>query len=800
MLHRHRQAQNRPEVFPFGRGRAWRHGFLAAALWMTVAALPAWGQGLDPAGRPVAEVRVEGLAQVSEQLVRNQIRMQVGEAYDADIVAQDIVRLEHLGKFAAVRARIQQRADGTLTLIYDLTEHRLIAEVQVVGNKNVSDQKLQDRILLRAGDPIDRFLIDKATAAIRAEYEDQGYFLTEVEVDQQLLDDDNVLIFRVREGPKVQIKALRVEGNTAFDARELLSRVRSQARVALLFWRKTELNRSQLDLDTAAIRDYYRDRGYLDAAVSRRIDLGPNQREAVVTFEIDEGRIYTVSDIRVAGNVVFADGQIVEAMPLKIGAVFSRRQAQATRDAILDLYGKLGFIETTVEIATLYHEQQPWVDMQVTIDEGQPYLVGEVHVRGNRVTKDKVVLHDVRGMTPGRRFDRTQIGKTRQRLRESPLFGEANVTVLGEPTDEVRDVLIEVEEINTGSVSLGLGVSSDLGLLGAVTLTQRNFDIADWPENAREFFSGQAFRGAGQFFSLELAPGIETSRYSVAFSEPHLLDSNYSFNTRAFFFQRDRDDWEEGRFGGSVGVGRRFGDVWSAAVSTRAEVVDITDIDAGAPTDIFAVSGQSLIGAVGLTLARNTTDSNVFPTEGSRLSLGAEQTGPLGDYDFTTLSLGFTKYWTVEEDFLGRRTVLSLRSNIAHIVAGSAPTFERLYAGGHRTFRGFEYRGVGPRGITPGGAITDTAVGGDWMYLLGLEYNMPVYKEVVRMVFFVDTGAVDDELSLDRYRVAVGTGLRFQLPFFGQGGPPIAVDFAVPVAKESGDQTQLISFDIAVPF
>lgn len=788
-------------MFPFDAGGAWRRGAAALVfLALAAACLPAWGQGLDPAGRPVAEVRVEGLSQVSEQLARNQIRMQAGEAYDAEVVAQDIVRLEHLGKFTAVRARVQQRADGTLTLIYAVTEHRLIAEVQVVGNKNVSDQKLQERVLLRAGDPVDRFLIDKATAAIRSEYEDQGYFLTEVEVDQQLLDDDNVLIFRVREGPKVQIKAMRLEGNTAFESRELLSRVRSQARVPLLFWRKTELNRGQLDLDAAAIRDHYRDRGYLDATVSRRIDLGPTQREAVVVFEIDEGRRYTVSDVRVSGNVVFAAGQIIEAMPLKIGDVFSRRGAQASRDAILDLYGKLGFIETRVEMATLYHEQEPRVDLQVTVDEGQAYLVGEVQVRGNQLTQDKVVLHDVRGMTPGRRFDRTQIGKTQQRLRESALFANADVTVLGEPTDEIRDVLIEVEETNTGSVSLGLGVSSDLGLLGAVTLTQRNFDIADWPQSAREFFTGQAFRGAGQHFSLELAPGIETSRYSVSFGEPHLLDSNYSLNTRAFYFERERDDWEEARIGGSVGVGRRFGDVWSAAVTTRAELVDITDIDAGAPTDIFAVRGQSLVGAVGLTVARSTTDSNVFPTEGSRLSMGVEQAGAPGDYDFTTLSLGFTKYWTVEEDYLGRRTVLSLRSNIGYIAAGSAPTFERLYAGGHRSFRGFEYRGVGPRGITPGGATTNTAVGGDWMFLLGMEYNFPVYKEVVRTVFFVDTGTVEDDPSLDGYRVSVGTGLRFRVPFFGQGAPPIAVDVAVPVLKESGDQTQLISFDIALPF
>ncbi len=761
---------------------------------------PAHGQGIDPAGRPVGAVAIEGLDAVPEQLVRNQIRMLPGEPYDGEVVAQDIVRIEHLGKFSAVKARVRQQSDGTLVLTYELSEHRLLADIQVVGNKSISDQKLMERIVLRAGDPIDRFLIDKATAAIRDEYEQQGYFLTEIGIDQQLLESDRVLIFRVREGPKVQIKALRVEGNSAFSGKELLARVRSQAQKPLLFWRKTELNRNQLDLDAATIREYHRDRGYLDAEVSRRIDMAPNQREAVVTFVVDQGRRYLVADIRIAGNVIFSDQQIIAAIPLKVGQVFSRQAAVKTRDAVLDLYGKLGFIETTVEIGRLFHETQPRVDLQITIDEGQPYLVGSVHVRGNSVTKDKVILHEVRGMTPGRRFDRTQVQKTEQRLRESALFGQAHVTVLGEPDEQVRDVLIEVEEVNTGSVSIGLGVSSDLGLLGAITLTQKNFDIVDTPESFRELVTGQAFRGAGQYFSLELAPGIETSRYSMSFGEPHIFDTNYSLSTRTFFYQRDRDDWTEGRYGGTVGLGRRFGDVWSAGANVRAEVVDITDIDAGAPTDIFAVAGDSLLTTAGLTVSRNTTDSNLFPTRGSRLSLGVEQAGLLGDYDFTTLSLNFNKFWTVEEDFLGRKTVLSLRSNVGHIVSGEAPTFERLYAGGHRNFRGFEYRGVGPRGITPGGATTDEAVGGDWMFLLGLEYNIPVYKELVRTVFFVDTGTVDTDLSLSRYRVSVGAGIRFQLPILGQAAPPVAVDLAVPVLKEEGDQTQLISFDIAVPF
>ncbi|MCC7147282.1 MAG: BamA/TamA family outer membrane protein [Phycisphaeraceae bacterium] len=760
-----------------------------------------FGQAVDPTGRPVSEIRVQGLRQVPELLVRNQIRVQPGDPFDERVVHEDVVRIEHLGKFAAVKANVQQRTDGTLELTYQVQEQTLITDLQVVGNKHLSDQKLLEEVLLRSGDPIDRFLVDQAVEKIKAAYERAGYFLTQVTVDQKVLDETGALIFQIREGPRVKIKAIRCEGNTTFSAKELRSQIKSQADIPLLFWRKTELNRVQLDLDVAKVRQYYQDRGFLEVKVGRRVDLSPNQKGAVVVFLIEEGPRYTLGSVRTEGNLIFTTAQITEAMPMRVGDLYSAKSATDSQEAVLNLYGKLGFIETTAEFAKIFRENEPIVDLLIRIDEGQPYLVGSVEIRGNSVTKDRVILRDLRGLTPDRPFDRGAAKATEKRLKQSPLFSEAKVTVLGQPEDEVRDALVEVQEGATGNISLGVGVSSDLGLLGSVRLTQRNFDIADYPESFKEFLTARSFRGAGQFFSLDLAPGIDNSQYSLTFREPYLFETDYFLENRVFFSDRDRDDWREERLGDTVGLGRRFGDRWSATLQSRVEVIDIFDVESTAPTDVFAVQGGNFLTSVSPILARNTTDDRFVPSKGSVLTLSPEQTGALGgDYDFTTVSLDFRKFWTIEEDFLGRKTILSLRTSAGYIVDGDAPVFERLYAGGHRTFRGFEYRGVGPRGITPGGAATDEAVGGDFLYLLGLEYNIPIYQEMIRQVFFVDTGTVQTDAGLEQYRVAVGTGFRLRLPFFSQGGPPIALDFTVPVMKEDGDQTRILSFDLALPF
>ncbi len=762
-------------------------------------------QVVDLANRPVAEVRIEGLKQVSDTLVRNQLRMLPGEPYDPRVVEEDIVRITHLGRFDAVSARVEPRDDGSLVLIYAVKEQPLIADVQFVGNKRLTDQTLFEKVLLRAGDPIDPFLIDSGIRAIRDEYHNKGYFVVDVQTDKELLEESNILIFRVREGPLVKIRGITFDGNTVFADHELRSRIKSETYFPI--FKKGELNREQLELDAARVRDFYRERGYLDAEVGRRIDIAPDQRGAVVVFVVSEGRQYTVDEVKIQGNHLFPTDQILNRLDIRSGDVFSTDKLRRSRDALIDMYGKLGFIETAIEINRVFHEDEALVDLLVEIKEGGSYLVGKVVIRGNEVTKDKVIQRQLRGMDPGRPFDRTGVSVTERRLRESPLFSEATVSVLGKPEEPVRDVLIDVKEKNTGSLSFGAAVGSDAGVVGAIDLTQRNFDIADLPESWGEFFSGKAFRGAGQYFAITLQPGDELSQYRVSFREPYLLESDYFLDMSLFYFTREREGYDEERWGGSTGIGQRFGDVWSVALAARYEAITIDNIEPDAPVDVFAVEGDSTLTGLGIKATRDTTDSLIFPTQGSRWNIGLERIGALGgDYDFTKLSMDYNKFWSVDEDFFGRRTIIRFRHELGYIFEeDEAPLFERLYAGGHRSFRGFEYRGVGPRGIRADtGTVGDDPVGGEWLFLLGLEYNVPVWggptpsQDLLRMVFFTDTGTVQKDLGFDEYRVSVGFGLRLKIPFLGQA--PFAIDFAVPLLKEDGDETQYVSFDLAVPF
>lgn len=777
---------------------------------------PAAAQGLDFTGRPIRQIELIGLEQIESNLVENQLRSAVGRPYDNQTAQQDTVRITNLGYFGSVTARAVPRDDGGVVLQFVMDELPLLTGIEIRGNQELKTSELRSLILLRPGDAIDPFLIERAKQTLADAYEAAGHFVTDISIDQDRLDRDRRLVFLIREGPRIRLRRIEFEGNTVFRDKRLHKQIRSRTWAPIL-GNQHVLNREELELDASRLREHYQSRGYLEAEVDRRITVSDDQRDATVTFLITEGPQWTVNDVRVEGaggqTLIFTAEQIKLNMALLPGDVYTENKLRRSSQQILDLYGKLGYLNTQLirrnsndrrarGIDRLFKLENNTVDLLVTIDQGQPSSVGKVTVRGNGVTRTKVILRELRGITPGRPFDRTLFARTERRLNETPLFSAATITLLGQAGDKYRDVLIEVAERNTGSINFGVTVSSDSGLLGAIDITQRNFDITDLPESFDDFLSNRAFRGGGQTFNLTLQPGSDNSRYSVGLSDPYFLDSDFFFDSDLSFSDTDRDrDFDERRTALRLGLGKRFGDVWSASARVRGEDIRITDIEDDGSLDVFEVEGSNALTSVSARLVRDTTDSNFFPTRGSRTTFNAERVGALGgNFDFTKLSVGYDKFWTLSEDFLERKSILRMRLDGGYILEqNESPLFERFYAGGQSTFRGFESRGVGPRGIRADTlTLGDEGVGGDFLLLAGLQYEFPLVDNYLRGVVFTDQGTLNEEFSLDGWRITAGFGIRLQIAFLSQA--PFAIDFAVPLLSEDTDEERTISFAIDIPF
>jgi outer membrane protein insertion porin family len=761
------------------------------------------GDEQDMIDRPISAIRLEGLQRIEQQLVLNNIRSAIGEPYDPIIVRNDVRRLEQLGRFRHVTAEVELQPDGSVHLIYTLVEEQLILEVQVVGNTVITDQDIRNVIPLRRGAARDDYLIEQAVRSIEDLYRDRGHYLVSVSYDMEELEESGILLFRVIEGPRVRVRAIEFRGNMHFDDRLLHQQV--SVRTAIMLLRRGELDEDQLIEDVAALDRYYKERGFLDVRVDRLIELSPDNREAKVTFVIEEGARYTLRSVMAETHLgepltVFAPEQIAALLEIRPGDVYSDDLLRKSREAILDAYGRIGYYGTRVEFRPSRASTHAEVDIIIEIVEGERATVGMVNIQGNFLTRDRVIRRHIR-LRPGRPLDATEIERSTRRIRDTRLFNDVRMTVQDpHPDDErLRDVLVEVKERNTGSINFGMAVGSDAGVFGEFSIQQDNFDLFDWPDSLGELIRGRAFRGAGQQFNMTFRPGDELFQYSINFTEPRLLDTDYSFGIGGNYMQRAFRRHDEERVGGTIRIGRRLGDVWQVVGRARVERVKLSDIDPIAPTVLFDDAGPDLVTGLGVTLTRTTITTITRPGRGTRFDISYDRVGAMGgDVDFNRFSAEHTMFITISEDFLGRISTLRLNSEVGYIFGGYAPNYERFYRGG-RSFRGFRFRDISPKGIRADtGEPSRDPIGGTWMVFFGAQYEFPIFGEAITGVLFVDSGTVTDSVGLDEYRVSLGTGIRLYIPQFGP--VPIAFDFGFPVLKEPSDDRQILSFSAELPF
>jgi outer membrane protein insertion porin family len=745
-------------------------------------------------GRVIRELRIEGLRLIDEGYVRNQLRTAAGQPYSAATMSDDIGRLLRTGRFLDAQA-VPEPVDGEVDVVLRLVEKPIIAAVEITGNVKFNTKELLKLLDFAVGDPVDRFLINQGRDAIERKYRDEGYAYVEVTVDEAMLRDEQVVAYRITEGPRVRVREIMYEGNVAYTKRELDKLVSSKSYIPI--FRTGDYDPDLAERDAANIQTFYREHGFLEAEVSYRPEFIDAARENLrLVFVINEGIRYVVREIRILGNAVFTDDEIGALMNLREGMFFDAFLLKADKERIEREYGQQGYIYAAVTPSRVFAEEPEQVILTLNINEGNQYYFGRIEINGNETTQDKCVIRELR-FYPEDVYDTTKTKAAEERLRATQLFTEATITPVGNAPD-VRDAVVTVtENPRTNNLLFGIGVSSDSGAMGNIVVENTNFDIADWPRDWGEFFKGRAFRGAGQTARIELQPGTEVTRFRIDFREPYLLDQPYGLSTSVYYFERDRDSYDEERLGFTWSLDHRFESGalkdWTAVVRFRNELVDISDRKLFAAKDIRDAEGSHYISSVEPALIHNTTDSVFNPSRGHRLKFAWEQAGVMGgDYTHAKLTASYAQHWTIRTDAQDRKDILSMRGSAGYI-AGDAPVFERFYAGGIGSMRGFDFRGISPRD-----GLRNDRIGGEFELMCGAEYTFPLYEKIIRGVVFLDMGTVERELEITTWRAAVGAGIRLTLPFFGT--IPMEFDLAYPVLKDDADDERYFSFYIGLPF
>jgi outer membrane protein insertion porin family len=776
-------------------------GQFAALTSLAVVSLAGTLHAQDFEGKNISEVaiRYNGAKTVDEARLRNLMASKAGSAYRAESLDQDIKALYESGLVDDVRF-LAEPVGGSVKLIAEVTTRPGLGGVGFVGNTIFSDQKLAKESKMKAGGALSDEQILEARRNIEKYYQGYGYPDVTVTHRTQATGQPGLsdLIFVIDEGGKNEIRKIRFEGNNAFTDPELRKEMKVKEKGWFSWLTKSgRFESDELDTDLDAILDYYRSKGYLRASSPgmRRDPVGDGRVDLVIP--INEGEKYTVDGVGFGKMSVFKPEELYPALTLNGNDAYSSKKMRADITMIRSYYGSRGYADALVT-PDIRDAGPNRVSITYRITEGSRFRVGRVNIEGNTKTKDKVIRREI-PLKPGDQFNSVELDTTKSRLDNLQYFSDVQVT--GSPGGSgYRDVNVLVEEKATGSVGVGVGFSSIDSIVGFVTLEQSNFDL----------FNPWNFTGGGQRFAMSLRAGSERSEFTMSLTEPWFMDQQLALGGELFYKQSTyfSDYYEQTNVGAAVSLRKPLGAKSSIKGEYRLEQVTIdsevgpddysvTGPDDGDKSELSEknIGGDFLRSAITASYVYDTRDSVIQARNGHKIDVSATLAGGFigGDVDIFSLSAQGQKYWNLKWD-----SIFSVNGELAFVdnVSGDeVPIFDRMFLGGGRTLRGFEFRDVGPRDSD----YTNEVFGGNSLGYVTLEYTVPII-ETVRAAVFSDTGFVNADswdLSANELYSDVGVGIRLKLPI---SPLPLALDYAIPVSSPDSEADKGGQFNFSLQY
>jgi len=763
---------------------------LAALLWLCAARCV--GQEAAPeAALEIGRIEVEGNRTVTASQVLAKTRSRTGDPFDEAVAAEDAKRIARIeGVQYCYFNKVE--AEGRINLTFVVVERNIVRIIEFSGNSQIKTKELRKKLDIRVGDYLDPVVAEAGRKNLVDFYRGKGFAFAEVALSEESVSAGR-LSFVIDEGPRVRIDSVKFVGNDNISSGALRGGIKVDDKSFLIM--PKDYVEQTLEQDLSKLRGIYQKEGFLDAEIEAGRLFTEDRRSVDIVFNIAEGPQYSLGEIAFEGNSHFSAERLLLELESRAGETYSEQTARADTERLAGLYRQNGFVDAKIEHGVRFIAPGQ-VGLDFLVAENERFRIGAVEITGNEKTQDGVVrrILDEYDFKPGNWYDAEiargdGTGELEKRVRTMVLAESATIAAADEKAGQ-KDARVSIVEGKTGVVLLGAGVGSDSGFIGQFIFEQRNFDIKKPPKSWSDLISGDAFRGGGQRLRIALQPGTEVSEYSLTFSEPYYRNKPITLDVVGSSWEREREAYDENRLKGYFGFEKRYRSKWRRSIAFRGENVEVDSLESDAPREILDVKGDNLLAGARLGVGRDRTDDIYNPAAGDDFEVTYEQVA--GDHGFGLLKGNYRQYKTVREDLAGRKSVLSVGLQGGTVV-GDAPPFEKFYAGGSKSIRGFEYRGVSTRGLQTNvpNPQREDPIGSDWLFLANAELAVPVASESLAALFFVDSGAIDS----GGYRVSVGTGIQILVPqWFGP--VPIRLEIAAPIMKEDEDETQAFSFSV----
>ncbi len=769
---------------------------VAAAGTVAPVGVPFIGAGVAEAA-VVKKIVVNGAKRIEDETVRNYLTIRPGKSFSAIDIDESLTTLYATGLFADVT--IEQRGG---TLVVDVKENPVIGKISFEGNKRLTDEALKSVVRSSERSMLTRARVQSDSQNLLEAYRRSGRYRASVEPKVIERNNNRVdLVFEIEEGDKTGVARISFIGNKAFSDGYLREQIQTRESGFLGWLRTTDVyDPDRLDVDEESLRQFYYQKGYADfRIVSAVADLDREQNIFYVTFTVDEGEQYEFGDIEIDTSLSAVDPESMrQYLRTQSGDTYNSLEVEKTLEALTLEVSKAGYAFAQVRPRGERDYENKKVSITYLIEEGPRVYVERINVRGNDRTREYVIRREF-DLAEGDAYNRILLDKAERRLRNTRYFQNVRITrQQGSAPDRVI-INVDVEEQPTGEVSFGVGYSTSDGVIGDISITERNF------------------LGRGQYVKAAVGGGTDNQKYEFKFVEPFFMGRRISAGLdvyRRVYDENDSRAYEEETTGGAINFGlplredeltlNLFYKLYQRDL-TRSDSTGIGQCDSDVSLGVCDSLGEYTTSLAGFSLVYNTLDNNLKPRDGYVASYEQEIAGLGGESQYIR---GQAKGSAFKE--------LSAEYGVVGFVKGSAGYIESIgkrlrvtdqFQGTPDLIRGFESNGYGPRD-----AVGGDALGGKY-YVAGTvegQFPFPVLPEELGLsgAVFADAGSlwgIDGDLSdvigdtvqsedFD-LRASVGIGVLWQSPF-----GPLRADFAWPVLKNDVDETQLFKLSGGTSF
>ncbi|MCX7186512.1 MAG: outer membrane protein assembly factor BamA [Methylophilales bacterium] len=738
----------------------------------------------------VKDIRVEGIQRTEAGTVFTYLPVKVGETMNDDLAAQAIKSLYGTGFFKDIRIE----ADGDV-LVITVQERSSVAQIEFSGNKSMPTDKVKEglkQIGIAEGQIFDKSQLDRAEQEIKRQYLSQGKYGATVKTIVSPLERNRVAVrFEIEEGEVSKIRDINIVGNQIFSTDDLRAQLILTTPNWMSWWNKNDqYSKQKLNADLEALRSFYMNQGYLEFNIdSTQVSITPDKKDIYITVNVTEGEKYTISEVKLAGEMLVPEDELRKLMKVEAGETFSREKVTQTTKAITDRLSNDGYAFSNINAVPEVNKELHTAAFTFFVDPGKRIYVRRINIVGNTRTRDEVVRREVRQLESSW-YAANKINRSKERLVRTQYFSDVNVETPAVPgTADQVDLNISLVEQSTGSVQFGAGLSSYEGVVFGITLNQNNF------------------LGTGNRVSTQVNTGKVNTTYSLSYTDPYFTPDGVSRGIDVY--RRDVNTNSlvsvSPYSSSSYGTGIRFGvpinekDSFNFGLAADLTKLKITSTDTSTQQMIDSCPSlnctrNSIVASAGWT--HDSRDSIMYTTSGVLQKLSGEISLPVLDLQYYKLQY---KHAWFNEVYRGVSVMLNGEVGYAGAYGSEPyPFFKNFYMGGVNSVRGYDNGSLGPQATMSSGYNYSQ---GGLRSLLGnaeLLFPVPGLKDnkQFRLSLFLDAGQVYKEsYNLGDLRYSTGVGIGWTSPF-----GPLKLIYAKPLNSQASDRLQTIQFQLGQTF